>query len=168
LCEKDRILVAVLGKMVYVKPFGCATQKDCLGLPDFLRAMFREGCTSAAFDLAECTGMDSTFLGVIASAAIPGPATSGRTVVVLNCDEAARQELRMIGLLDKVALKEGPCAPPCELELSEVDFVHLPATERERIQRIKELHEQLVKLNERNRKNFGPFVEMLGKELERG
>ncbi len=166
--EEDRILVAVLGKTVYVKPFGDATQSNCLGLPDFLKAMFREGCTGVAFDLAECTRMDSTFLGVIASAAIPAPHEGGKAAVILNADDHARRDLRMIGLMAVVAVKEEPCEPPPGLELSPIDFVHLPATERERVRKIMDLHEQLTRLNEKNSKKFGPFVRMIGEELQQG
>ena len=165
--ENDRILVAVLDRTVYVRPFGYATQKDCLGLPDFLKAMFREGCVNVAFDLGETVGMDSTFLGVIASAAMPGPRTGEKSVVVLNADEHARRELRTIGLVGVIALRDEPYEPPADVELSEVDFVHLPGTERERLIRIKELHEGLVKLNDKNKRNFGAFVKMLDEELER-
>ena len=163
--EKDRILVAVVGKTVYVKPFGYATQRTCLGLPDFLRAMLREGCTSVAFDLAQCDGMDSTFLGVIASAALSGMEPPGKRVIMLNAGEHVRRELHMIGLMDYLAFSSEGCQPPRSLKLSRIDFVHLPATERERLQRIKDLHEELIKLNEKNRRNFGPFVKMLGEEL---
>lgn len=165
--EKDRILVAVVAKTVYVKPFGYATQRTCLGLPDFLSAMLREGCTSVAFDLAQCGGMDSTFLGVIASAALSGMEPQGKRVVMLNAGEHARRDLRMIGLLGYLAFPGESCQPPRGLKLSRIDFVHLPSTERERLQTIRDLHEALIKLNEKNRRNFGPFVKMLGDELAR-
>jgi len=163
--EPDRILVAVLDRTVYVKPVGCATQRNCLGLPDFLKDMFAEGCSSVAFDMSQCSGMDSTFLGVIAAAALSGVPGPPKTVAILNASEQLVRELRMVGLLEVVSLRQEPCTVPDGLELAEVDFVHLPANERQRLERIRDLHQRLVSLNEKNKRNFGPFVEMLNKEL---
>ncbi|MBS3763772.1 MAG: STAS domain-containing protein [Planctomycetes bacterium] len=161
-----KIKVAVLGSTVYIKPLGYATQDNSLGLPGFLQAMSRQGCKQAIFDLADCQAMDSTFLGVIASAAMSCVRGDAKNVLILNANEEARRELQLVGLLPKVALKEEECELPEEIEFSQVDFVHLPNDERERVKRIKELHEELIKLNERNKENFASFVEMLNKELQ--
>jgi hypothetical protein len=169
LSDDGEILVAVVDKTIYVKPFGYATQQNALGLPDFISAMFREGCKSVTLDLAECEGMDSTFFGVIAAAAMSpnsGRGEHGKGVLIINADAEAREQLGRIGLLPVVSIKEAPCDSPPDLQLSEIDFVHLPKTEEERLRKIKQLHEELVKLNERNRRNFGSFIEMLDKELE--
>jgi hypothetical protein len=155
--------VAVIDKTVYVKPFGYATQANSLGLPGFIKSMYRQGCTSVTFDLSDCEAMDSTFLGVVAEAAMTGPQHRGKNVLFLNAGEKAREELDMIGLTSLVAFKE--CEPPDELELSEVDFVHMPDDERARLKEVKRLHERLISLNDRNEANFQSFVEMLGEEL---
>ena len=82
--ETGRIEVAVLDKNVYIRPIGYATQTISLGVPDFLEAMFRQGCTSVTFDLKACEGMDSTFLGVIAAAAMSRAHGGEKAVVILN------------------------------------------------------------------------------------
>jgi len=157
--------IAIVGKSVYLKPVGMATQQNCLGIPDFLEAMFRIGCRHVVFDLAQCTGMDSTFLGVVADAATSLPHTPGKTVLVLNAGERSVSLLRRIGLLPLVALHEGTACPPESLELRRIDFVHFPKTEVERITKIKDLHQSLAELNEKNRRTFGSFITMLEEEL---
>jgi anti-anti-sigma regulatory factor len=159
------MLVAVVDRTIYVKPMGYATQENSLGLPEFLKAMGRQGCAHVAFDLSDCRVMDSTFLGVIASAAMSGGQGRGKSVLILNAAPQAKHELQMIGLMPVVVLKKKRVSLPPEVELSEIDFVHMPGDERERLLRIKELHQHLVKLNERNRKSFGSFVQMLEEEL---
>jgi len=163
---EERIEVAIVGDNVYLKPFGRASQLNCLGLPDFLDGMFREGCEMAAFDLAECTGMDSSFLGVIASAATAIPRKIGQTVVILNASESLVKGLQRVGLLQLVKVAPEPVAQPADLTLRPVDLMHLPHTERERITQIRVLHEHLVKLNEKNKATFGPFLKMLDEELK--
>ncbi len=166
--DDGRILVAVFDKTIYVKPMGHATQENCLGLPDFIKAMFRQGCTNIIFDLGDCNAMDSTFLGVVASAAMSSSRGQGKGVLVVNASEDAKHEFEMIGLTPVIAFKDEPCEMPSELELSQIDFVHLPSDERERLKKIKEMHEQLIELNERNRQNFQSFIDMLESELEDG
>ena len=130
--------------------------------------MFRAGCLFVVFDLQDCKGMDSTFLGVIADAATAGRHRGeAKTAVIVNADEANVRQLRRVGLLSLVKLHEGHVDQPEKLELSQVDFIHLPGTEHQRLERIRDLHEQLAKLNEKNRRTFGPFLTMVEEELRR-
>ncbi len=163
---EDHVEVAVLGKKVYVKPFGYATQRNSLGIPDFLDAMFRAGCNCAVFDLADCKGMDSTFLGVMAEAATALPHRRGKNVVVLNADQRAERQLRRVGLMLLVTLRREPVDLPQQLQLRQMDFVDLPKTQYQRLERIRDLHRQLVALNSGNRELFGPFLEMLDEEIQ--
>ncbi|MFW6189349.1 MAG: STAS domain-containing protein [Planctomycetota bacterium] len=164
--DGDQIEVAIVGKTVYLKPHGLASQENSLGIPDFLEAMFRAGCRDVVFDLEDCRGMDSTFLGVIADAATSLPRVPGKTVVVLNANERACRQLRRIGLTPLICMHAGEVEVPSELKFRKIDFVHLPKNESERLQKIKKLHQQLASLNEKNKKTFAPFIEMLEEELE--
>jgi len=164
--EEDHIEVAIIDRTVYLKPFGFATQQNSLGVPDFVHAMFRAGCTYVAFDLAECKGMDSTFLGVIADAATAGAHKLGKSVVILNAAAPLVQLVQRIGLLPLVSLQTAGTGPQVHMELAQIDFVHLPKTEFQKLQTVKRLHEQLVTLNEKNRRLFGPFVSMIERELQ--
>lgn len=165
MADEDRIQVAILGRTIYLKPLGFATQHNSLGVPDFVSAMFRAGCTCVAFDLAECKGMDSTFLGVMADAAMASAHRQGKTAIILNAAERLVAQIRRIGLLPLVCLRREESEPPCDIELRQVDFVHFPKTEYQKLRKVKHLHEQLALLNEKNRRLFGPFVAMLEEEL---
>ena len=167
--QEDYIGVLIVNKgvkSVYLKPFGYATQENSLGIPDFLACMFRQGCVRIAIDLKECLAMDSTFLGVIADAATNLPRRAGKTVLILNAAERDIKEFRTVGLLPLVKVVEHPIEVPEGIEFIKADFVHFPGSEREGIERIKYLHEQLAKLNERNKKVFGSFIAMLRSELK--
>jgi hypothetical protein len=165
--EEGHTKVAVVGKNVYLRPLGLATQRNCLGIPAFLQAMFRVGCRHVVFDLSACQGMDSTFLGVVAHAATSLPRVPGKTVIILNAGQKACRQLKRIGLLPLLCLPHAPLSLPENLEFRDVDFLHFPKTENERLQKIKELHCNLAELNEKNRATFGSFIEMLEEELRR-
>ncbi len=164
----DHIEGAVIGRTVYLKPIGFATQRNSLAVPDFVNAMFRAGCNCVAFDLAQCKGVDSTFLGVIADAATANPHRPGKTVVVLNAGEGLVCQLRRTGLLALVCLHAGQTEPPEDIELRPLDMFTVPRSESQRLQAVKRLHEQLVSLNWRNERLFGPFLDMLEDELQDG
>ncbi len=158
--------VAILGKCVYLKPLGFATQRNSLGIPEFLDAMFRTGCTHAVFDLSKCPGMDSTFLGVIADAATALPRRRGKTVTILNANERSRRQLHRVGLMPLVRLHEGELYPLEELRLRKMDFVDFPRNRSDRLEKIRDLHQKLVRLNEGNQELFGSFIRMVEEELE--
>ena len=164
--DESYIGVLIIEKSVYLKPVGYATQDNSLGIPTFLRAMFRCGCTKVAIDLENCRGMDSTFLGVMADAATNLPKHGETSLLILNASEKNKQELATVGLLPLVKIVEKPYHPPAGLDLQKVDFFHLPDSDTERIKEIKRLHEQLVNLNERNKEQFGSFISMLEEEFQ--
>lgn len=164
----DHIEGAVIDRTVYLKPIGFATQRNSLAVPDFVHAMFRAGCNCVAFDLSECKGVDSTFLGVIAEAATASPRRPGKTVVILNAGQALIRQLRRTGLLPLICVHAGQAEPPQGIELRPLDVFTVPKSESQRLQSVKRLHEKLVQLNERNERLFGPFLEMLEEELQGG
>jgi hypothetical protein len=164
--EKDRIEVAVIDQSVYLKPYGFATQDNSLGIPDFLSAMFRSGCLVVLFDLSECKGMDSTFLGVMADAACGRPRRRAKTAVVVNADEDALRQLRRVGLLGLVKVRKERIEQPEGLKMRSIDFLHFPKTEMQRLETIRQLHEKLASLNEKNRTTFGSFLTMIEEELQ--
>lgn len=89
-------------------------------------------------------------------------------MLVLNASEPLARQLRRIGLLPLVCLHEGSVELPAEIELRRIDFLHSPKTEYQKLQKVKELHQHLAQMNERNRMLFGPFIEMLEEELGPG
>jgi hypothetical protein len=166
LTDEDHIDVAIIDRTVYLKPVGFGSQHNSLGIPNFLSAMFRAGCSYVAFDLSECKGMDSTFMGVIAAAATATPHRPGKTVIVLNAGEPLLRQLKRIGLLPLIHLRDEDADLPAEIQLRQIDFLHFPKTENQRLEKVKFLHEQLAQLNDKNRQLFGPFIRMLEEELE--
>ena len=163
--EQDRIEVAVVPNAVCLRPCGFATQANCLAIPDFLDGMFRSGCLFVIFDLEECKGMDSTFLGVIAKAATALSHRPDKTAIIVNAGPERLRQLQRVGLSSLVEVHGTPCELPEAMEMRRIDLMHFPGDLIERLEKIRDLHEQLVQLNERNRRTFEPFLTMLAQEL---
>ena len=163
-CPAGEVKGAVLGKTIVIKAIALAVQNNCLGLPDFIRAMAAQGCDSVLFDLSDCTGIDSTFIGVLADAAKCVPRSGEKNVVVLDPEKRFESQLKKVGLANLLTIRTEVEKAP-EVQFQPIDQMHLPADERERLTRIMELHKELVGLNEHNETQFGEFVKAMELEL---
>ena len=155
--------VATGARAVYVRVHGLATMSNCLCLRTFLESLLAEGRSFIVVDLADCTGMDSTFMGVLAGAATyeRNGKTSG--VAAVNVSQPLMQLLKNVGLTELVFVELEPFeAPPLE-------FVRLEEQrggEKELLACVHAAHEHLMKINERNEEIFRPYVAALELEMK--
>jgi len=91
------ILVGVTGNAVYIKVRGKGSFQNSPALKEFARQMLERGHRIFAFDLGECTVMDSTFMGTLAGMALR-LRESGGTLLVRNVNERNFELLRNLGL----------------------------------------------------------------------
>jgi len=157
--------VAVDKRTVYVRAKGLASMTNCLCVRDFIEDMLDEGRRIIVMDLAECTGMDSTFMGVLAGAASyprdTGTAKVGLAVINANAS--------LIKLLTSVGLNELVLINPKHTETPNVAYYHLGAqgSEEERIALVRDAHQHLLKTSKQNEDLFGDLVEVLEAEMRK-
>jgi len=153
--------VALGKRAVYVRVYGLATMNNCLCVRDFIDDMLRSDHHFVIVDLANCTGMDSTFMGVLASAATFDRTQPEPAVAVVNASAALKGLLDSVGISELVFIDEQPFACP------EIDFLRLEdkASEEERLACVRDAHKRLVAVSEENEKVFGPFLTLLETEM---
>lgn len=84
---------------VAIKIVGRASFQNVMPLKDFLKDSAESGKRAYVFDFAECTGMDSTVLGVLAGCALEQRKRDPQGSVVLSRLSERNQELvRSLGL----------------------------------------------------------------------
>lgn len=115
------------------------------------------GLMAVMVDLRDATNIDSTALGFLAKVAM---ALAGRleqppTIVVNNPD--VRRMLDVMGFAHYYTLLDAPISEPRQLE----DLPETPTDEEGLRERILEAHRILMRINEHNREQFQPLVEML-------
>lgn len=115
------------------------------------------GLKAVLVDLREATNVDSTALGFLAKVAM---AVQGRlehppTIVVDHPD--VRRMLDVMGFSRYFTLVRAPLTEPDEL----ADLPEVEADEAGMQQRILEAHHILMRMNEHNREQFQPLVELL-------
>jgi anti-sigma B factor antagonist len=153
--------VARSGTTVFVRSSGLANMKNAPMLEFFLTTAIAQGATTACIDLNACTGMDSTFMGLLVGTHKQLMEQGGRLVVV-NPGSANLRLLAMLGVTLVVPVVEHQPPP-------EADFVVMTSEPQmgpvQRMELVQRAHQHLVKLSEANQGKFAAFLTALDKDL---
>lgn len=116
------------------------------------------GLQALVIDLREATNVDSTALGFLAKVAmaVQDKIDHKPTIVVDNPD--VQRMLEVMGFAQFFTMMAAPVTEVCELC---DDLPEVPADLEATRQRILEAHRILMRMNEHNREEFQPLVEML-------
>lgn len=153
---------------VAVRVQGRASFQNSPSLHDFLTAMTDSGRIRFVIDFRDCTSMDSTFLGVLAGAALKLRKLPVRGSLVLCRLSGRNLELvRNLGLDRLLTIDEGTegCVP-------EAPSTALPSTpalsELEQARLVLKAHEDLVAVDEANRAKFQDVLGFLKDRVKEG
>ncbi|APE31858.1 anti-anti-sigma factor [Halomonas aestuarii] len=115
------------------------------------------GLETLIIDLRDTTNVDSTALGFLAKVAmaVQGRVSERPTIIADNPD--VLRMLDVMGFSRIFTLVEAPITEAREL----CDLPTIPTDVEETRQRVLEAHRILMRLNEHNREEFQPLVEML-------
>ena len=158
--EESVFLVDPDSHPVAIKIVGRASFQNVMPLKDFLKDSAESGKRCYVFDFAECTGMDSTVLGVLAGCALELRKREPQGSVVLSRLSERNQELvRSLGLhrIAKLDTRkdEGPDIQGAKsLNNGEMD-------ELESARLCLEAHEKLVEADRENQAKFQDVISYL-------
>ena len=147
---------------MYARITGLAHMNNCMTFQDFSTVLLEAGYERIIVDLARCCGMDSTFLGVLAGMATHIEERKAPLVVVINASPDNLETLEDVGLTNFVEVHKGPVDIP-DIETYRIDDDQVP--DMDRVEFIKESHEKLIGIDERNQKKFGALIQALAAEL---
>jgi hypothetical protein len=120
-------------------------------------------------DMDQCTSLDSTFMGTMASMALHQRKTTGTPIVVVNIQPHVRYLLETLGLNFILEMRLPPAGGP---QASVPSSVFRPAhgpelTPMERIAMMIEAHEKLVDVDSQNEVKFEGVLKSLRDSLDR-
>src|SRR5882757_7990027 len=157
---KPTFLVDAYANPVLVRIDGLASFANSGGLRDFFAEMFKHGRKSFVVDFKDCTSMDSTFLGVLAGAALelrrqtpPGVLTLAR-VGERNLELIRNLGLHRLATVDTGTHSMSPLgniAPLTDQTRSEIESARL----------VLEAHENLVATDAANAAKFQDVMAFL-------
>ena len=157
--EAVKYFVRVKAGVAYLDIAGRANYLNCKQVGEFFEMALRRGSKKFFLNFAQCKGMDSTFMGMIASLALKLIKQGCPDSVVLCSLEGRNLELiENLGLESLVKIQDAPeMFFPREFLGSET------ATKEE----ILDSHKSLIAANPANAKDFEDVVSFMQKEIER-
>ena len=162
LIEEGRIKAAFNSGVFVLKLCGDVRLTLCATLDTQAQRLAETpGLQAVMIDLREATNVDSTALGFLAKVAmaVKGRLEQPPTIIADNPD--VRQMLDVMGFARFFTLMEAPLQPSATLNSSMQDLPAESADEEGLRTRILEAHRILMHMNEHNREQFQPLVEML-------
>lgn len=155
--EDTKFLVCEEGNCATLAIVGRACYLNCMGVSEFFDTAVRDKKAVVNIDFAECTGVDSTFLGIIAKLAIRLRPNNGK-VVLCNISDRNLEVVQNLGL-DKI-LEIGN--PPKDGIAAQNTLSNSPSAQSEMLS----AHESLVRANPENLKKFEDVIAFLKKRVE--
>ena len=161
--ERDHahLEVGLCEDVLYAKAFGLITRMNCMCFRDFANHALDEGCRRIIIDLQKCRGMDSTFLGIIAGLAIR-ETSNNHEIIVINANEENRKNLQEVGIDQFATVREDAISFP-EIELQPLDEEQRSPIEKAEF--VRAAHENLIKINDRNREKYGSILKAFTEQL---
>lgn len=159
----DNIRVARSRDAVYLKIDGRGCFANALIFEEFCSEMIEKDFRWFIVDLGECRGMDSTFMGVMVGLSMYLGDGKGSAISIINADEHNRELLDHLGLNRIVSVVDVPIQLP---EVETEPLVDNAGSDTDRLKLVKRAHENLISVDERNAREFGPFLEALTAELK--
>ena len=166
------LLVAIQKDTAFVHVVGRGSYRTSSGLKDFGQVAFEAGCHELVMDMADCTGMDSTFMGVLAGLAFRLKQQCRGEVLLVNLSVRTYGMLATLGL-DQVIrpYMEGSTPPQYEKILDEERRLealeHGPESRRTTAETMLEAHEHLVEISPDNQVRFKDVLTYLREELRK-
>lgn len=165
----DRLLVAFQNNRAFVKPVGRATFKLAPALKRFGVSVISKGCRDFCFDMAECTTLDSTFMGVLAGIAMwPVQGENKVQVTLAGLGARTRSMLSTLGLEQIItccdAGGDSPARQACDPEVQEVPP---DASKAETLETMRTAHQDLVRADKDNEARFCDVLTYLDQEIKR-
>lgn len=163
--SKPVYLVDAYSDPVVVRIDGRASFQNSPCLRDFIGEMLRRGKTRFVLDFQHCASMDSTFLGVLAGAALElRKLAPGGSLVVTRVGARNLELMRNLGLHRLLTLdpgNDGTDAERCKTALEAPK-----SSEVDNARNVLEAHENLINADEANRTKFQDVLAFLRNRVE--
>lgn len=162
---KPTFLVDAYADPVLIRIEGRASFTNSGSLKDFFAEMFRQGKSRFIVDFQQCASMDSTFLGVLAGAAIEARRkTPPGTLTLVRVGERNLELIRNLGLHRLATVDAG--AFPLSFSGGTQGLDNKAKTEIESARLVLEAHENLVSVDASNAVKFQDVLAFLRNRVE--
>jgi anti-sigma B factor antagonist len=164
----DMILVAVESEKAFVRVNGRGSFQVSPALKKFVSTQIEKGCRRLILDLKFCTGMDSTFMGVLAGLAVRIKSANQGEVVAVNLSSKSLGLLETLGLtrLIRVYLLHEPADAVGETGSAGETRLEMTPDTRLATETMLAAHETLVEIDPANLPKFQDVLAYLREDLK--
>jgi anti-anti-sigma regulatory factor len=135
-------------------------------LKEFANEMLNRGCREFVVDLADCTMMDSTFMGTIATVALRLRGLGQGHLHVANCGNRCQELLSGLRLDQLFDISTDSASPPEYGALERLPRIQSPGDrKREQTETMLEAHEALCEAAPENIPRFKDVLDFLRQDL---
>lgn len=161
-------LIDAASDPVAIRIEGRASFQNSASLQQFLAEMRRQGRSRFVMDFQACTSMDSTFLGVLAGAALElRKAEGGGSIVLCRVGERNLELIRNLGLHRLLTVDDA--SGPADLRAGGTALApQAKMNELENARLVLAAHENLVVADESNRTKFQDVLSFLKNRVAQG
>jgi len=161
-------LVDAASDPVVIRIEGRASFQNSASLQQFLSEMRRQGRSRFVMDFQACTSMDSTFLGVLAGAALElRKAEGGGSLVLCRVGERNLELIKNLGLHRLLIVDDGATASDVPARGTAL-APQAKMNELENARLVLAAHENLVAADEANRTKFQDVLAFLKSRVAQG
>jgi anti-sigma B factor antagonist len=162
---KPTFMVDAYSDPVVVRIEGRASFQNSGCLHDFFEELLKQGKTRFVLDFKNCTSMDSTFLGVLAGAALElRKTTPPGSLVLARASQRNLELFRNLGLHRLVTVDAGDF--PMTFGQATKALECADRSELEHARLVLQAHENLVTADEANRSKFQDVLAFLKNRVE--
>lgn len=162
--EKSVYMVDAYSDPVVVRIDGRACFQNSAGLKDFFNELIKQGRSRFVLDFQHCASMDSTFLGVLAGAALEVRKAGGK-LILARVGQRNLELIRNLGLHRLLTVDAGDFDmnfDRCNQSIATPD-----SSELDHARLVLEAHENLVNVDEENRSKFQDVLVYMRQRVEK-
>ena len=163
---RDDLQAAVSDDAVYIHVTGRGSFKVSAALKQFISGFAdNEQISTVVIDLADCVGMDSTFMGVLAGLA-GRLKNQNKNFELINVSEKNRQLLETLGVAQVIRHFSSSAGRSVPFE-NAAPLPSADSTKKELAETALAAHRQLMELGEENQLRFKRVVEYLQTDVDK-
>lgn len=155
-------LISGSGDRYAVKAVGRATFECVAPLRNLAKELDSKTFKQVDIDLADCQGMDSTYMGVLAMMALRAKKINA-SIFIYNASELNKTSLCGLGLKRLFQFAEGTVA----MDAQTVPGNAAPVDQKTHAETVLEAHKTLMDVDQENVQKFEKVVDFVQKDLDR-
>ena len=156
---RTSFLVNAYEDPVFLRIVGKASYLNCTPVSEFFDEMIARGRTDFVVDFADCTGMDSTFLGILAAAAMD--VKDKGSLVLMRLNQRNQELIENVGLHRILTVDTHGPDEEVEKRESYLDEIADDTKQAADSRLILKAHESLIEIDEGNAQKFQDVVSFL-------